>query len=296
MRVAVVLAGHLRGWDFYGPALIENVLQPLSADLFVHTWDTGGQKLWIGEILCGPSPDDNFTVDYESAIRLLQPKRYVVENRLRLHNEGLFDARVRRHMYVFWAQARPEYINSQLYSIYRANRLRTEYEREHGFEYDLVIRLRLDYGPIDEVPEDEIAELMESPPDRIFVPQAAYSQHGHEPCRWCQTRGTHNGPHDLEVCDVFAFGRGSVMDHCCNLFLKAGEVYDKAREELKPDPNDLGAVPFYKNVSLINAYPWEIRFHYPCYYPERLLMHHLAGFWLRGSRFTRVGDKKKRRR
>lgn len=296
MRVAVLLAGHLRGWELYGPVLIENVLKPLNADLFVHTWERAGHKRWIGEILCGPSPDDWTPVDYDAAMRLLSPKRWVVEDRLRLHGEGMFDLRARGHVYLFWAQARPEYINSQLYSIWRANRLRTEHETQHGFKYDLVVRLRLDFGPVSEIPESEIAEVVNHPPDRIFVPHPAYAHHGHTPCWWCQERGMHVGPHDREVCDMFAFGSGQVMSQCCNLFLTAGEVYDKAREMLKPDPNDLGSLPFYRNVGLINVYPWHIRFNYPCYYPERLLMHHLSNLWLRPSCWSRVGHPRKKRR
>jgi len=97
---------------------------------------------------------------------------------------------------------------SHFYSVWAANQLKKQYEEEHGFRYDGVIRLRTDimfYHPID---------LRQLDPSKITLPM--------------------NYEHDGTVrkCDFVAFGSSELMDIYCDYYQNLDWVFSQPYGEI----------------------------------------------------------------
>lgn len=188
MRVAVCLSGQLRSFrDCVGP-LIDNVIKPLNADVFVHTWSNPGisTKLMVyvpheihhlmppdihhdvGDLQSGhfkstmerkfPSlynyiksyVQPNLVVDAEEVASLYGARKCVVEE---LNPDKLvegFDLELIANSIASMG------LNSlpMFYKIWACDNLRREAEVEDGTVYDVVIRMRPDYIVLGQFPPD----------------------------------------------------------------------------------------------------------------------------------------------
>ena len=117
-RVAVCLSGMPRN-PRQNLRFLRSFLAESDVDVFFH--------LWQGQ-------DD----DYITSV--LQPKAHVFES----HDAAPKPPEYKRPEKLIPAKRVPD-VTSMLYSIKRANDLKHAYEEEHGFRYDVVVRLRLDF-------------------------------------------------------------------------------------------------------------------------------------------------------
>lgn len=128
MRVALCLSGHLRSYELTSESIQEFIIQPLSADVFIHTWDTVGISPHI----------DAATVRLKTknvlkrVNSLLTPRQIIVEPINRIYGE--------KYRPFLTDKRSPVNITNMFYKIYKANELCNNYP----VKYDLVIRARPD--------------------------------------------------------------------------------------------------------------------------------------------------------
>lgn len=133
MRVAVCLSGHLRTFQDMKHSVVHNLLAPTNADVFIHTWDTLGFDVGRGD----GSSIHLKTSDYMQQIReIYNPKEIVIEDFFQQnknkYTERIIDTRD------------PANVLGMFYKIKKCNDLKSEYEAQHNFKYDVVIRVRPD--------------------------------------------------------------------------------------------------------------------------------------------------------
>lgn len=186
-RVAVCISGMFRGNAPAIDTLKKNLINPLNADVFVHSWDNrqrwvgiGGAGLdnWIWRVFGNdvkqycPSILKNFS-DFKkyfptSAEILEAPVtenftipclHEIIEPTLsKLDNEQKFLDSLGVNIEAY--SARGSYNQAKMfYGIYAATQLMRQYERENEFEYDYVIRARPDYPIVTEIAPDYLKNL-----------------------------------------------------------------------------------------------------------------------------------------
>lgn len=90
----------------------------------------------------------------------------------------------------------------QLYSVYKANELKREYEKRNNFRYDWVIRIRYDFAINGQIPWFDLDN------SKLYIPN----------CRMTPRRDFGN--------DQFAFSSSENMDKYAETFLHIDKFYD----------------------------------------------------------------------
>jgi hypothetical protein len=154
MRVAICLSGQLRTWKKCNKS-VKKLIEHLNhdVDIFCHTWNfdtpsishaphTGKETIrvhsphTIEEALSAYNPVKYFVEDQEKNIKTIND---VIERSLNFKNK------------------RPPITQSsaQFYSLGESTRLKSEYELENNFKYDVCIRLRYDQH----IPENQMSYI-----------------------------------------------------------------------------------------------------------------------------------------
>lgn len=132
MKIAVCFSGQMRTALEANESIIKFLGNQLpNIDFFFHTWDIKSEKALFGDL----RNDTNYTQQhYESLNKLLKiveiynPKKYLVEN----HNDYINTLQYKDNNSSLW------------YSWYKSLELVKNFEKENGFEYDVVIKMRFD--------------------------------------------------------------------------------------------------------------------------------------------------------
>ena len=90
------------------------------------------------------------------------------------------------------------------YSLHNANRLRTEYERENNFVYDLVVRTRPDVALMNPIRAPHLKDQLDKDPNLVIIPNN----------KRCGYNGTW-------MCDLFAISSSKNMTVYCDLYNQA---------------------------------------------------------------------------
>lgn len=155
-RVAVCLSGLPRKYR-QNLKLLRNFLADSSADVFFHFWE---------------SPDQDFIV------QSLEPKAHEFEKAHEFDQSplALNVAEVKRKE-KFTPPERDRNSFAMFYGIWKANELKRAYEQKHGFRYDIVVRLRLDFFSVAALPEilGRIRSQQRGYEGTLYVPDMAHS-------------------------------------------------------------------------------------------------------------------------
>ncbi|EHT4088238.1 hypothetical protein KX058_004474 [Escherichia coli] len=191
-RVAILYCGQLRNFD--NSELLkmnfDNILSRFNCDIFASVWDERGYSLHHGQAEpsiysknkdISESKIHNLLSHSGCTVRGVEIENFDIwiasqnKNIKKLYHEGLhFGDKVVK------ATAFP-----QLYKIFKANKLKKDFERQHNFRYDLVIRMRPDMGFVESIPDfclyDELAmssnnskNIYHLNPPKIFYPNRIY--------------------------------------------------------------------------------------------------------------------------
>jgi hypothetical protein len=172
MRIAILLPGYPRKYEVAYESLKAEYLDKHQCDIFMHSWyDT--EKINIGV--------------YSGMMDLFKPTKMLLEKQI------IFDTSTERDKWHLLLQN----TLSQFYSLYRANLLKCDYEKENGFKYDYVIRMRTDLRITRPINIDHIQ------PNCI----AMYN--------WTELTFGFMG-----LSDVFAIGPSNLMDVYCDFYTK----------------------------------------------------------------------------
>lgn len=149
-KIALLITGTTRNYIENYPTWKKYLLDIYPTDIFFHTYDViGYQKIDNKK----PIPDLENFVDLQMLLGILKPVKYKID-----YLEQTLDnfRHTMQTTYTNKTVAHPEYIKAQLYSIYQANLLKTEYEKEFSFTYDIVIKIRFDTIFLSEIVEKDL--------------------------------------------------------------------------------------------------------------------------------------------
>ena len=135
MKVALVLTGHMRCWEFIFPKFKKDFIDKYNPDIFISTWDNEGW--WRRNSEKGFNDKCN-----PVSAEILTPfnaKMIEVENYN--NKENLFAERSKQFANYHHF---PKNIISMLYRLHRGGIMLEEYKGVTGIKYDLVIRMRPD--------------------------------------------------------------------------------------------------------------------------------------------------------
>ena len=124
MKVALCLSGFAREYHKTFPALKKHLLDLYDVDVFIHTWSKPDRHM--------PKPKEGFDFSmYEPKACLIEePKTFDIPQTL--NDKNIFQKRDLNGIFAMY------------YGIYESNLLRTKYEEQKEFEYDVVVRSRFD--------------------------------------------------------------------------------------------------------------------------------------------------------
>ena len=136
MKVAVLLFGHLRTFEYSAPFLKKNLLDQYDCDVFMHTWNTmdSETKSWDNKEIQHSPVTERLK---ERVKEIYNPQKFLIE-------EQTIKEDVLIHSLVDDKSASLAGIHFMFESMNKANLLRKEYEKEKGISYDLVFVTRPD--------------------------------------------------------------------------------------------------------------------------------------------------------
>jgi hypothetical protein len=229
MKLAICLSGHLRTYQ----QTIENFLkvkdflsQFSDIDIFISTWDTiNSNSSWSRSL--NTTSENNDEINEKEIIQLYKPRKINIENFNKLKHlfltknftdfnpqENLKDKRRGDNDFL--------YAVSQFYKIFDCNSLKSQYENQNGFIYDLVIRQRFDHSFINFVDLNSL--------NREIVHIGINHEYDLQDPTWTLSNG-------YSTCDQFAIGSSKNMDlyssvysNLCNLLKK--ETYSECGERI----------------------------------------------------------------
>jgi len=290
-KIAICLSGHLRDYELNLSSINKYIVEPLNADVFIHTWDSIGKQVFITQGVVGPTPDEKNknlpnvsdfiknvkAVKIESNKIFLDTVKHLEDMKFYLYGMKLRDN-------LFGGQAEPKYIYSQFYSIYHSYLIMEEWSKNNDIKYDYVIKMRADYSLNSGILSDDF-DFLEKNPDTIFIPNTPYSNHGHPACCMCANDLEHEH-HIEDVCDVFAYGKHSAMEH----YFKIYENLETLRNSQNFQNEKLisnGDYFLEKKNNFVLCNIWKnVNYNINCFYPERLFREYLVDFHLEPSKLS----------
>lgn len=165
MRVALCLSGQARNIESKVNDIINNIITLFNCDVFIHTWydptNTNINKL------CPGYENHNLSHNIPSIIKdILKPKSYIIECQPNFKNSRIpiltdenidrcFDY-AKRYDNKSFTQNRNLAMYGMFMSLHKSIELKYLYELENDFQYDVVIKTRMDNCPIDRLPIETI--------------------------------------------------------------------------------------------------------------------------------------------
>jgi len=148
LKVAVCISGYLRTFERTAPSFVKNVLEPLNADLFIYAPNKTGVS-WVSAKKKHSSIVSQEDWDSDS-LNVKKIEKFYPSNRIKKCVLWDYDESIFFNKYYsqndnglsFGRDYRRGL--SFLYHVEKCNDLKTQYEQENNFEYDVVIRLRGD--------------------------------------------------------------------------------------------------------------------------------------------------------
>jgi hypothetical protein len=220
MKLAILLVGHIRSFKDNSASFIKYLVEPYDPDIFIHTWDTQDIISPRGQIpqsftginekaaSLGITVEEllgtNKKADFEPYLKL-EPKKIVVERWQDVEQtikwaDDYFTKRL-------WCD-QPILTMSITRKAYVCNQLKKQFEEEHGFKYDIVLKTRPDIIYVKDFIKPELKADGSPNLDIIYTPL--------------------NSSFDT-ISDITAYSSSANMDIYCDLFINLKKVYETAR-------------------------------------------------------------------
>lgn len=292
-RVAVLLSGHSRNYvDFL--TSYKSVIENPFIDIFIHTWTHKGPRYeYINETISSSTLLSDF-----NAMSILvedeEPKKNIFSLRGRINP-----------IFLVWGQQGDDatrYVNSHLYSLWKAMTLMEQYEQTNNVLYDGIIKLNFnleltnfDYSKII---NDIAANVLGIFKNALYVPPShpepfKYPKTGG--CILCEKEAAYAlfnySPNHLyhlnDLCTTWFYGRRNIAKKACELYLTAETILNsyqtsnlanylnvphKVYREFVyiqfPDHYQGKVYNVYDGITSQNRV-------ITCFYPERLMREHM---------------------
>jgi hypothetical protein len=138
MKTAVCISGLPRGLKECSKSILDNIILPNNADVFIHSWFNPEKA---GSLYRNRHPAFQAKVLNDTdklIIETYNPKKVVIENQKIFDDKKYFSIYQPNDEYFIFA------IQSMLYSIQQCGTLKAEHENLLNFKYDAVCRIRFD--------------------------------------------------------------------------------------------------------------------------------------------------------
>ncbi len=215
MKIALCLSGQPRGIPISIEQVYNNIIFPLNADVFIHSWyspecdnvsfDSAqpAQSNKVGRWL--PESD-------KIIIKHLNPKKYLFEPPRQFEEFNDLPGP---------GSAVQTRLASLFYGIYQSNKLKNEFEIENNFKYDIVIRTRIDLVYKCPLDKNIILNLGEIQNNIIYTPKF-YQDH-----RQYDSYPIVNDGHYSSMTDIFIMGNSFTMDKVCDIYPHFRKIHEK---------------------------------------------------------------------
>lgn len=211
MRIALCISGQPRMLSANIPILLNGLVNPSNiTDIFIHTWydpSLVGKEFESAQ----PGQSNKLGIWAQDTIPLLEslrPKKLMIEKPKSFeefnHLENLPSA-IQTHL------------ASNVYSVYKANILKSEYECSNGFKYDIVIKTRIDcvyhraYN---------ILEYLDQDWEKVI-----HVPYMHQHMRVEDEYPISKGGVYSSLSDTFAYGTSDNIDKFCSIYPNFEEIY-----------------------------------------------------------------------
>jgi hypothetical protein len=188
MKVALCISGLTRLIDYSYPYLKKFIIDPLQPDIFYHGYS-----------------DDKKGFTKEHIVDLYKPKDHLIREWTTDIQEEIWEAYGTRELGTTELATKPINILSMHYNIYKCNELKKQYENDHNFIYDIVIRGRSDIYHCRPITDEELLTAQ--------LPMTVVTA----------TAWDFRGITGYGVSDHFGFGSSHAMDLYSNLFNRLAE-------------------------------------------------------------------------
>ncbi len=219
MKVAIVIGGQPRGGELSCQFLLEGLVHCNPAheiDLFVHTWFdnalanqtfSSAQPHQSGKIGCYHPDIPNIFISR------LRPRSFLIERPRDFeqfsHLEDL-------------PTVTQKHLASMYYSTWRANNLKSDFEAEYNFQYDLVIKTRVDLRYFEPIIFENIIDQDLS--NAVYV--AAIHQH----MRMNDAYPRQSGGNYSSMSDTLVAGTSKNIDKICDIY----PDFESIHHDIKP--------------------------------------------------------------
>jgi glycosyltransferase involved in cell wall biosynthesis len=298
LHVAAQISGHERSADVLARSLA-HLKRYARVDTFIHLWtDSKGER---GKVL------RKEYVDRQRIEALFRPKDMECEDNDRhISSRTTFSGTITVEI--------PEciypHVKSQLYGIYRANKMREKYD------YDLCMKLRFDSEIDKSFCTEALFHMYFTCNYKNFVYASSDEDHKHPDgtgCNLCNLAYweygltvKHDGAHANDICDFMFVASPTAMSRYSNLYHDLEEVYDARNERLGELihlydrrqkithhsnnvrlPDHLHNVHTHYGFRLNESREYKIMTSLP-FYPEAILKSYLQEYMVVSNRYFRV--------
>jgi len=289
-KIALIFTGHIRNIEHVYQSHKALIYHP-NIDIFIHTWDDKGLKSknvnanapWIQD------NQEHVSIDYIKD--LYHPVDICMENNKRMLKDLSYIGKI-SPIFLCELQAKDDaskYINSQLYSIYQAYLLIEKYQKNQGFEYEGVIKLRFDFN-IEHTDLFEIFKNISEPKNynAVYFPHPVFNCHFHSGggggCILCDQEKDNklHKKHHNDICDIWFYTDKHLMKYVCELYLYTLDILKKNHENNLKFLLD-NKVKFYNQEEFIYVILPDVEKEVVCFYPERMLREHLENYHCKNS-------------
>jgi hypothetical protein len=224
LRVAFCFSGQLRTWkECYISWAKFAAKFETPPDIFCHIWDFNSNSGRVNHITKEQGITSVPPEEFEEFFKIMNPEKYIIEGLEKSKQaDGLLNNRIMELVgdkemngNIYWA-------GSQFYSSMHSDFLKQEYEMEHGFEYDLVFKMRYDML----LSDFDIHILFDKPIkyNGVFIPfkgpkfGTVYSIHSGKIPEW---------PF-LTMGDIFYFADSQTFDKVSLFYYRLADIFVKS--------------------------------------------------------------------
>ena len=188
----------MRSFQFTAANLNQFIIDPLKADVFVHTWTNRGH------VSREKDPNPRIAVNATQLRAAYHNLKYFqIEDARDDISESWRGVTIPKGLVarepMHWRGSIPNF-----YSIYTSMELKREFERQNGFQYDVVIKIRPDLLVTSPVSEEALHDVLSR--DLLVFSSLAVTAR-------------------IQVSDKFAMGNSKVMDYYASAWLKLNDYW-----------------------------------------------------------------------
>lgn len=266
LRLALLITGTIRNYKENYITWKKHLLDLYNVDIFFHTYNIIGYHSDIYN-------NNNIKFNEKEVVDILKPKKYKVDifdNKMKEFKECIKPQCLRS------GSPNPEFIKAQLYSIYMANCLKKDYEKENNIEYDVVIKIRFDTIFYSDFDIYDIRKIYTCQNLILCGNSKIKSMKYKIACKNCIALSKKCQSH-APVSDIVFMSKSNIMDFYAEIY----NNYDKFIENMfKATVEKTKDIEQYRDYDYKNGFIYRNVPKSECPFPEKILAEYLKDYML----------------